>query len=78
MSPLIHIAEPVAHHGVRDYLEAAHGSWTPMHLVQRSRCRFYSEFKRDIVSVYSYRMKVCLVDGIEDTSPGSCTERYKF
>lgn len=61
-------------HGVRGYLEVAYSSWGPVHSSYNGGgAGTYSEFTHDIVKIYSYRMKVCLVDGIEDTSPGPCS-----
>jgi predicted lipoprotein with Yx(FWY)xxD motif len=66
-------------HGVRGYLQAGYASWTPVHTSYNGGgAGTYSEFTRDVVSVYQYRMKVCLVDGIEDTSPGPCSDWLIF
>jgi hypothetical protein len=66
-------------HGVRGYLQQAYGSWQQVYSSYNGGgAGTYSEFTRDVVSGSSYRMKVCLVDGVEDTSPGPCSDWKYF
>jgi hypothetical protein len=61
-------------HGVRGWLEGAYSTWHPVHTSYNGGgAGTYSEFQRDIMTMYSYRMKVCLVDGAEDAYPTTCT-----
>ncbi|MFC8536465.1 hypothetical protein ACFUJY_21285 [Streptomyces sp. NPDC057249] len=68
-------------HGVRGYLQVLdiNGSWTQLHTSYNGKgAGKYTEFSRDVVSKFNYRMKVCTFDGIEDTSPVRCSKWYTF
>ncbi|MFF8983812.1 hypothetical protein ACF08E_10530 [Streptomyces globisporus] len=69
-------------HGVRGHLQVLDprlGGWQPIHSSYNGKgVGKYTEFSYDVVSNKQYRMKVCTVDGIEDSTPVKCSGYYKF
>jgi hypothetical protein len=68
-------------HGVRGWLEVGvpdpagtTSGWNHLHTSYNGGgLDSYSYFERDVRAPYPYRMKVCTVDGAEDTTPVACS-----
>ncbi|TXS51002.1 hypothetical protein EAO77_24065 [Streptomyces sp. t39] len=68
--------------GVRGYLDILkpeEGGYVRVHSSYNGNGYIsYSQFPYDVVSTRTYRMKVCTVDGMEDSTPAACSSWVRF
>ncbi|MDX3434413.1 hypothetical protein PV664_37110 [Streptomyces sp. ME01-18a] len=69
-------------HGVRGYLDvvdAVYGGYRRVHSSYNGKgAGTYTEFSYNVLEGKQYRMRVCTVDGLEDTTPVRCSADVVF